>query len=77
LADRPVPQEALVSVTDVREDGGLDESGVHEEPVTGDAVEQREYSRPRAFSVGPAISLVRGGFYGKYSDGYTGYYVEA
>ncbi|MGR6963463.1 hypothetical protein ACU610_03260 [Geodermatophilus sp. URMC 61] len=40
-------------------------------------MEQREYSRPRAFAVGPATKLVRGGFAGKYSDGFTGYYTEA
>jgi hypothetical protein len=66
-----------VSVTDARQDGELDESGAHAEAVTRDAVEQREYSRPRAFSVGPAIRLVRGGIVGKLSDGFTGYYMEA
>ena len=66
-----------MSVTDARQDSGFDESGAHEEAMTGDAVEQREYSRPRAFSVGPAISLVRGGLVGKYSDGFTGYYTES
>lgn len=66
-----------MSVTDARQDSGLDESGPREEATARDVVEQREYSRPRAFFVGPAISLVRGGSYGKYSDGFTGYYVEA
>jgi hypothetical protein len=66
-----------VSVTNARQDGELDESGAREEAVTRDAVEQREYSRPRAFSVGPAIRLVRGGLLGKLSDGFTGYYTEA
>ncbi len=66
-----------MSVTDARQDGGLDESGAGEEAMTRDAVEQREYSRPQAFSVGPAISLVRGGLVGKFSDGFTGYYTEA
>ena len=66
-----------MSVTDARQDGGLDESGAREEALTGDVVEQREYARPRAFSVGPAIRLVRGGLVGKFSDGVTGYYTEA
>jgi hypothetical protein len=66
-----------VSVTDARQDGGLAESGAHEETVTRDAAEQREYSRPRAFFVGPATKLVRGGFTGKFTDGFTGYYTEA
>jgi hypothetical protein len=66
-----------VSVTDARQDSGLAESGSREETVTRDAAEQREYSRPRAFSVGPATELVRGGLVGKLSDGFTGYYTEA
>ena len=66
-----------MSLTDARQEGGLDESGTHAQAMTGDAVEQREYSRPRAFSVGPAIRLVRGGLLGKFSDGATGYYTEA
>ena len=66
-----------MSVTDARQDSGLVESGVREETVTRDVVEQREYSRPRAFSVGPAVRLVRGGLVGKFSDGFTGYYTEA
>ncbi|MGY1761763.1 hypothetical protein ACI79G_10865 [Geodermatophilus sp. SYSU D00779] len=45
--------------------------------MTRDAAEQREYSRPRAFSVGPATKLVRGDLTGKYSDAFTGYYTEA
>jgi len=77
LADRPVPQEAPVSVTDVRGDGGPDESGPREEATARDVVEQREYSRPRAFFVGPATELVRGGLSGKFSDAFTGYYTEA
>jgi hypothetical protein len=55
---------------------GPDGSAAHEEAMACDAVEQREYSRPRAFFVGPATRLVRGGFFGKHSDGYTGYYME-
>ena len=66
-----------MSVTDARQDSGLAESGPPEETVTRDAAEQREYSRPRAFSVGPATELVRGDLTGKYSDAYTGYYTEA
>ena len=66
-----------MSITDARQDGGLNESGSREEAVTRDVVEQREYSRPRTFSVGPAIRLVRGDLIGKYSDGFTGYYTEA
>ena len=66
-----------MSITDVRQDGGCDESGVHEEAMTRDADEQREYSRPRAFSVGPATKLVRGGLTGKFTDAFTGYYTEA
>jgi hypothetical protein len=77
LADRPVFQEAPVSVTDARQDSGLAESGPREETVTGDAAEQREYSRPRAFSVGPATKLVRGSLTGKFTDAFTGYYTEA
>jgi hypothetical protein len=45
--------------------------------VTRDAAEQREYSRPRAFSVGPATKLVRGSLTGKFTDAFTGYYTEA
>ena len=66
-----------MSVPEARQDSGLAESGPCEEPVTPDAAEQREYSRPRAFSVGPATELVRGDLTGKYSDAYTGYYTEA
>ena len=65
-----------MSVTDARQDSGLAESGSREETVTRDAAEQREYSRPQAFSVGPATRLVRGGLYGKASDAFTGYYME-
>ena len=63
-------------VTDVHQDTGPDKSGAHAEATTRDVVEQREYSRPQAFFVGPAIRLVRGGLVGKYSDGFTGYYTE-
>ena len=66
-----------MSVTDARQNSGLDESDAHEEAMTRDTVEQREYSRPRAFSIGPAIRLVRGGMFGKLTDGFTGYYTEA
>ena len=66
-----------MSVTDARQDGGLAESGSREEVMTRDVVEQREYSRPRAFSVGPATKLVRGDLIGKLSDAFTGYYTEA
>ena len=66
-----------MSVTDARQDSGLAESGPREETVTRDAAEQRNYSRPRAFSVGPATKLVRGGLVGKFADAYTGYYTEA
>ena len=66
-----------MSVTDALQGGGLDESSLREEAMTRDAVEQREYSRPRAFSVGPATKLVRGGLTGKFTDAFTGYYTEA
>jgi uncharacterized protein YwlG (UPF0340 family) len=66
-----------VSVTDARQDSGLAESGPREETVTRDVAEQREYSRPQAFLVGPATELVRGDLIGKYSDAFTGYYMEA
>jgi hypothetical protein len=66
-----------VSVTDARQDSGPAESGPREEIVTRDAVEQREYSRPRAFSVGSATKLVRGDLIGKSIDAFTGYYTEA
>ena len=66
-----------MSVTDARHDGGSDESGAREEAVSRDAVEQREYSRPRAFSVGPATELVRGDLIGKNTDAFTGYFTEA
>jgi hypothetical protein len=66
-----------VSVTDARQDSGLAESGPREETVTRDVVEQREYSRPRAFFVGSATKLVRGDLIGKNSDAFTGYYTEA
>jgi hypothetical protein len=62
--------------TAVRQDNCPDRSAADERAMARDAVEQREYSRPRAFFVGPATRLVRGGLYGKASDGYTGYYME-
>jgi hypothetical protein len=62
--------------TELRRNSGPDRSAAHEEAMACDTVEQREYSRPQAFFVGPATSLVRGGFFGKASDGYTGYYME-
>ena len=64
-------------ITDVPLDDGPDRSAALEERTERDASGQREYSRPRAFSIGPAIRLVRGGLFGKLSDGATGYYVEA
>jgi hypothetical protein len=66
-----------VSVTDARQDSGLAESGPREESVTRDAAEQREYFRPRAFSVGSATELVRGDLIGKNTDAFTGYFTEA
>ena len=63
-------------VTDVPLDDGPDRSTALEESTERDAPEQREYSRPRAFAVGSATRLVRGGMFGKASDGYTGYYLE-
>jgi hypothetical protein len=65
-----------VPVTDAHQDSGPDRSAANEEAMACDAVEQQEYSRPRAFFVGPATTLVRGGFFGKASDGYSGYYME-
>ena len=66
-----------MSITDARQDSGPAESGPREETVTRDAAEQREYSRPRAFSVGPATKLVRGDLIGKNTDAFTGFYTEA
>ena len=66
-----------MSVPEARQDSGLAESGPREEPVTRDAAEQREYSRPQVFSVGPATKLVRGSLTGKFTDAFTGYYTEA
>ena len=63
-----------MSVPDPPVDDGPDRSAAHDE--RRDAPARREYSRPRAFSVGPATKLVRGGMFGKASDGYTGYYME-
>ena len=62
-------------VTDVPLDGP-DRSVAPGEPRERHALEQRGYSRPRAFSVGAATKLVRGGMFGKANDGYTGYYME-
>ncbi|MGY1763338.1 hypothetical protein ACI79G_04730 [Geodermatophilus sp. SYSU D00779] len=62
-------------VTDVPLDGP-DRSVARAERREPHAHEQRGYSRPRAFSVGPATELVRGGMFGKAHDGYTGYYME-
>jgi hypothetical protein len=65
-----------MSVTDARHLDDPDRPAAHDEAVIGDSVEQRAYARPQAFYVGPATRLVRGGFYGKLTDGYTGYYME-
>lgn len=35
-----------------------------------------EYTSPEIFEVGRALELVQSGSYGKYNDGYTGYYWE-
>jgi hypothetical protein len=63
-------------VPDVREVHDPDRSAAHDEAVTRDGAEQREYRRPQAFRVGSATRLVRGGLFGKAQDGYTGYYME-
>jgi len=34
------------------------------------------YHAPQLFTIGKAVDLVQGYSYGKYSDGYTGYYWE-
>ena len=34
------------------------------------------YRAPQLFTIGKAVDLVQGYSYGKYSDGYTGYYWE-
>jgi hypothetical protein len=65
-----------VSVPDTPVDDGPDRSVAPDERTGREAPEQRGYSRPRAFSVGPATKLVRGGMFGKANDGYTGYYME-
>jgi hypothetical protein len=65
-----------VPITDVPLDDGPDRSAALEERTERDVPGQREYSRPRAFAVGPATRLVRGGMFGKAHDGYTGYYME-
>jgi hypothetical protein len=62
--------------TDVLQYCSPDLSATDDEVLGGDAVEQQEYSRPRAFRVGPATRLVRGGFIGKAHDAYSGYYME-
>ena len=58
-----------LSITPVAE--GLQSSESHdaEEHVSG-------YRAPQLFVIGKAVDLVQGYSYGKYSDGYTGYYWE-
>jgi hypothetical protein len=65
-----------VSVPDAPEVDAPDRSAAPDRPLTRDAAPQPEYHRPRAFVVGPATRLVRGGLFGKAQDGYTGYYME-
>jgi hypothetical protein len=50
---------------------GLQSNASHgaEEQVPG-------YRAPQLFTIGKAVDLVQGYSYGKYSDGYTGYYWE-
>lgn len=38
--------------------------------------EQPKYRSPQIFYVGEAVDLVQGRNYGKYNDGYSGYYWE-
>ena len=52
------------------------EEAAHDGAPIGGATDNRGYARPRAFFVGPAAQMVRGGLYGKAHDGYTGYYME-
>ena len=61
---------------DVRPPDGPDRSAAADEAALRDTDDQPGYARPRAFVVGPATRLVRGGLYGKAQDGYTGYYME-
>ena len=65
-----------MSVPDTPVDDGPDRSAAHDERTGREAPERREYCRPRAFSVGPATKLVRGGIFGKNHDAYAGYYME-
>ena len=65
-----------MSVPGAREDSGPDRPRVPGEATLPDVAEEPQYSRPQAFFVGRAVRLVRGGFYGKSSDGYSGYYTE-
>ena len=65
-----------MSVPEVREDSGPEPPRVPGEATSPDAAEEPQYSRPQAYFVGRAVRLVRGGFYGKSSDGYSGYYTE-
>jgi hypothetical protein len=65
-----------VAVSDARQAHDPDRSAAREQAAGRDAPHQREYARPRAFAVGSATHLVRGGLYGKAQDGYSGYYME-
>jgi len=56
-------------VTPVTEELQSSESRDAEEHVSG-------YRAPQLFTIGKAVDLVQGRNYGKYSDGYTGYYWE-
>ena len=61
---------------DVRPPDDPDRSAAPDEAEHRDRVDRPGYARPRAFVVGTATRLVRGGLYGKAHDGYTGYYME-
>ena len=65
-----------VPASEFRRNSGPDGWVAHEEAMACEAVEQREYSRPRAFFVGPATRLVRGSIVGQQNDGYSGYYTR-
>jgi hypothetical protein len=65
-----------MSVPGARHLDDPDRPAAHDGAVIGEPVEQRAYTPPQAFAVGPATRLVRGGLYGKHTDGYTGYYME-
>lgn len=65
-----------MSLADGWQHSGPDRSDPCGEATTRDADERREYSPPRVVPIGPAVRLVRGGFYGKDCDGYTGHYTE-